>query len=403
MPDPIAPLALLPTLASELQNLIFSFCNMSSLAVLCRLNKYWYARTMPLLWGEIDFVRECNSDDPTEYSRHFFAVCDALMDEKPERWAILAASVRKLNLGRLHGINMVRDGEWDGSDDYIFFDSWAPVDRRNVLDVVAQFTNLDTLSVYVKNWWGYTQLAASGKALAQSLTNLKSLKTGGQMSTDVLLGLLARPENLQHLSLINLMHTPGQDNGPDSIVFLSDIYDRFTSLKSLHLCKLADLDGKLSDNDNDEEDSEDEGERKYDSCMRWKFPRESEVSLLKEWAALLRHCSSTLEVLTLENRYLCGRRYNDEGLGINPGVTHPAKYGAFSIGQSRKILFPVLSGEWPKLRQLTLIGMGEVEDVKQALRHLRPQVEIEQRLAGIEMIGGDVTPEQISTPREFYD
>lgn len=356
---------------------------------------------MPLLWGEIDFIREFDSDDPTENSRHFFAVCDALIDEKPERWAIVAGYVRKLNLGRLHGIRIVRDGEWDGCDDYIFFDHWAPADRRNVFDVIAQFTNLDTLSVYVKNWWGYSSLEASGKALAQGLTNLRSLKTGGEMSTDVLLGLLAKPENIQQLSLINLIESPGQDNGPDSIVFLSDIYNRFTSLKSLHLCKLADLDGNLSDND-DESEYSDMG-REYDSCMRWKFPRESEVSLLKEWAALLRHCSSTLAVLTLENRYLCGRGYQNESIGINPGVTHPAEYGAFSIGQSRKFLFPVLSEEWPKLKKLTLIGMGEVEDVNQALRHLQPRVQIDQRLAGIEVMGGDATPDQISTPREFYD
>lgn len=154
----------------------------------------------------------------------------------------------------------------------------------------------------------------------------------------------------------------------------------------------------------EENDEDEDQDRDYASGMRWRFPRESEVDQLKEWAALLRCTSSTLVELTLENRYLCSGSFDDEiENGIDPGVTHPAEWGAFSIRESQKILFPVLSEKWPKLKQLKLVGMGEVEAVNQAVRHLEPRVQIEHSKAGIEIMAGDATPEQISTPREFYD
>jgi hypothetical protein len=156
------------------------------------------------------------------------------------------------------------------------------------------------------------------------------------MSTDILLGLLAKPENIEHLSLINLIQSPGQDNGPDGIVFLSGIHDRFTSLENLHLCKLADLDGNLTD---DKSDEDEDGWPDYASGMGWKFPREAEVSVLEEWAALLLHSSSTITELTLENRYLCGSDYTDWDRQINLVTTHPAEYGAYSI-RERKASLP---------------------------------------------------------------
>ena len=59
--------------------------------------------------------------------------------------------------------------------------------------------------------------------------------------------------------------------------------------------------------------------------------------------------------------------------------------------------------EWPKLRKLTLTGMGMAEDVAKAMAHLEPRVEIKQRLAGTQKMEGDATPMQISTPEEIYD
>ncbi|KAK7225066.1 hypothetical protein V2G26_013069 [Clonostachys chloroleuca] len=392
-------LARISTMPQEVQDLIFSFCDLHSRFALCALNKEWNARITPLLWAELDFADEFEDEDLVERTRKFFAACDTMIDELPERFATLASYVQTLNVGRLHGVNIVHQ-EFDGNP-YVFFDS--DEGDRCVFDVIARFVNLQSLSVYVKSWWESPNLAASGRALARGLTKLTSLKLGGQMSTDVLLGLLNKPEQLKDLTLINLIETPGQDYGPDGIAFLSGISHRFTSLETLHLCKLADLDGRLSD-DEDNND-EDEDDREFASGMRWRFPRESEVSVLEDWASLLRNTSTTLQSLTLENRYLCSSRYNDDrchGSVIDPGNTHPAEYGAFSIRESQRVLFPELSNRrWRRLSNLKLIGMGTVEDVSQAVSHLEPRVDVEQRPAHIETMGGDATPEEISTPIEF--
>ncbi|CAH0025674.1 unnamed protein product [Clonostachys rhizophaga] len=395
-------LARIPTMPQEVQDLICSFCDLYSRVALCALNKEWNARITPLLWAELDFADEFEDEDLVERTRKFFAACDTMIDESPERFAALASYVQTLNLGRLHGVNIVHQ-KFDGNP-YVFFDDGDG--GRCVFDVIARFVNLQSLSVYVKSWWESPNLAASGRALARGLTKLTSLKLGGQMSTDVLLGLLNKPEQLKDLTLINLIETPGQDYGPDGIAFLSGISHRFTSLETLHLCKLADVDGRLSDDEdnNDEDDNdEDDNRREYASGMRWRFPRESEVSVLEDWASILQNTWKTLQSLTLENRYLCSynfdRRYDSV---IDPGNTHPADYGAFSIRESQRVLFPELSNRrWPRLSNLTLIGMGTVEDVSQAVSHLEPRVHVEQRPAHTETMGGDATPEEISTPIEF--
>ncbi|CAG9988154.1 unnamed protein product [Clonostachys byssicola] len=385
-------LARIPTMPQEVQDLICSFCDSYSHLALCALNKEWNARITPLLWADLEFADEFEDEDLVERTRKFFAACDTMIDESPERFAALASYVRTLNLGRLHGVNIVHQ-EFDGNP-YVFFDDGDG--GRCVFDVIARFINLQSLSVYVKNWWEIPNLAASGRALARGLTKLTSLKLGGQMSTDVLLGLLNKPEQLKDLTLINLIEVPGQDYGPDGIAFLSGISHRFTSLETLHLCKLADLDGRLED---------DENNREFASGMRWRFPRESEVSVLEDWASLLRNTSTTLQSLTLENRYLCSSSFNDDrcrGSVIDPGNTHPAEYGAFSIRESQRMLFPELANRrWRRLSNLKLIGMGTVEDVSQAVSHLEPRVHVEQRPAHIETMGGDATPEEISTPIEF--
>ncbi|TVY76020.1 hypothetical protein LSUE1_G009113 [Lachnellula suecica] len=268
--------------------------------------------------------------------------------------------------------------------------------RRNVFDVIAQFPYLHTLSICIKNWWGYHDLESSRRALTEGLTSLQELKVGGQMPED--------------LSLIDLIESPGQDNGPSGVCFLTGMCHRFTNLKTLHLCKLADLDPRLPNDDeeesnDDESDAESDGEKEYASGMWWEFPRHAEVSVLEEWADLVSHTSSTLEELTLENRYLCadGRSGLEDKQSTKKDTanTHPADFGAWSIRESQRILFPVLAEGFPKLEKLALIGMGAVEDVTQAVCHLEPRVQIVQGLAGIEHLGGDVTPMQISTPVEF--
>ncbi|CAH0055583.1 unnamed protein product [Clonostachys solani] len=379
----------IPAMPREVQDLIFSFCDVTSYLALCVINKEWNARITPLLWAHLDFADEFMEEELVETTRKFFATCDTIIDESPERFAALASHVQTLDVGRLHGVNIVHE-EFNG-DGLIFFG--GDVGERCVFDVIAQFTNLQSLSVYVKSWWESPDLEATGRALARGLTKLTSLKLGGQMSTDVLLGLLSKPQQLKDLTLINLISVPGQDHGPDGIAFLSGISHRFTSLETLHLCKLADLDGRLWD----------DGDRNYASGMRWGFPRESEISVLEDWASILRNTSTTLQSLTLENRYLCSNRFERRpSFTIDPGNTHPADYGAFSIRESQRMLFPELSNrQWPQLSDLTLVGMGTVQDVNQAVSHLEPRVHVEQRPARIQIMEGDVTPEEISTPVEF--
>jgi hypothetical protein len=318
-----------------------------------------------------------------------------MIAELPERFAALAANVQTLDVGRLHGINIVHE-EFNGSE-YIFFRFFVK-GRRCIFDVIAYFTNLEVLSIYMKNWWGNLGLNTSGNALPSA--TLRSLRLGGHMSMHVLLQLLDEPTELKHLTLINLIETPGQAH--DGITFVSRVCDRFNKLETLHLCKLADLDGRLEeDEDEPGNESDEEYEREYASGMRWRFPRESEVAVLEDWSLLLRHTSKTLRELTLENRYLCSYNLCVGGV-VNPDDTHPADYGAFSIRECQRMLFPeFLSQEWPKLEKLTLVGMGTIEGVSLAVSHLEPQVHIEQRPATIETMVGDATPEKISTPVEL--
>ncbi|KAI9147638.1 hypothetical protein HJFPF1_12667 [Paramyrothecium foliicola] len=400
----LAVLAYVPALPKEIQHQIFSFCDLTSRGALCRVNKELHAQVTPLLWRHLDFVEVFEDDQLVEATRKFFVMCDVLMDESPERFATLASYVQTLDVGRLHGVNIVQE-EYNGSD-FIYFNPHEPEEgSRCVFDVIARFTNLTMLSMYMKNWWGFRSrlgpLEASARKLACGLTKLDSLKLGGQMSTDVLLALLSNAEQIKDLTLINLIVSPGQDSGPDGIAFLSDICQRFTSLETLHLCKLADLEPQLSDDEESDGTSESDLIEEFVSGMRWRFPRESEVAVLQDWASLIHHSSKSLRSLTLENRYLCGHGF-ERDLIIDPGNTHPDDYGVFSIRESQRFLFPEFSNnEWPQLKKLTLVGMGKAEDVERAVLHLEPQVHVEQRPARIEIMEGDVTPEQISTPMEF--
>lgn len=396
-------LAQIPFLPQEIQTNIASLCSLTSIGVLCLVNKEWYEKASPLLWRHLDFVEAFEDDGRIDATRRFFAHCDTMMDTDPERFAILAPLVRTLDVGRLLGVNIIHGADADYFD---YFDPHDDPDQRCVFDVIAQFTNLESLSVYIKSWWEYgSDYAITGSTLASALSRLKSLKVGGQMPPLVLTGLVTASQGLRDLALFNLISSPGQDHGPDPITFLSEqIVKSFTSLETLHLCKLADLDGD-DVRQGDDDDESDISENEYVSGMRWPFPREGEINVLEEWASLLQHTSTTLKALTLENRYLCSYGWHNEKYQfIEPGKTHPAGYGANSIRESQRILFPMLSShEWPRLKQLTLVGMGTPEAVNQVVAHLTDRVHIEQRSARFQIMTGDATPEDISTPIEFNE
>jgi len=387
------------TLPTELQHRVFASCRKPTLATLSRLNKAWHTHTLPFLWSDIDFVHDFESSDLVHNTQKFFRSCTNMIGESSDHWPMIAPSVHKLNLGRLQGINIITSNNWE---EYDFWDEWGNTDR-NIFDVVACFVNLQSLALYMKNWWGDDeQLSKTADAVAAGSKHLKVLKLGGQMSPIVLRALVAIPENIESLSLYNLIRVPGQDNGPDGITFLDGLHDKFTSLKSLELCKLADMDpGGLSEEE-DGADDEEEDDRAFVSGMRWKFPRDAEKLVLKEWARLLKTCSNTLESLTLENRYLCGPTF-EEVASIDPGVTDPADYGLFSLRETKRILLPVLGKEWPKLQNLNLIGMGATEEIDEVVKHLLPRVKIVHLAAGVQIMQGDATPEEIGTPVEFHE
>ncbi|CAG8978143.1 hypothetical protein HYALB_00013026 [Hymenoscyphus albidus] len=372
-------LGVIPSLPAELQDRIVKTCDTSSLVILVQLNKSWNHRVTPLLWENLDFVNGWDQpdDEPPERVHRFFVTCYDLKEDQPERWATLAPLVRTLDLGRLHGINLI----------------------------IAEFVNLESLSVYVKSWWGGRVEGAA--TLARGLTRLRSLKVGGQFPDNLLQGLFVHAESIEHLSILNLHTTPGQDNGPDGFALNSEIYARLTRLKSLHLCKLADLDGSMPQRERYTYLQQDDGdeeviEYEFASGMPWEFPRNSEVAVLNAWAKMLQRCSETLEEVTLENRYLCCNDLNPSAR-IQPGGIDPLEYGAYSIQQSQEILFPVFSSQdWPKLKRLTWIGMGEQEEVRRATSYPDERVEIEVHLAAIQQMYGDVTPIQVSTPMEFH-
>jgi hypothetical protein len=389
-------LARIPSMPQGIQMHIASFCDLVTLGALCLVSKEWHAKALPLLWRDLDFVTAFRDEERKEATRRFFAHCDELIDTNPERFAALASHVRTLDVGRLLGINIIH--EVDASE-FDYFDSYySATEERRVFDIIAKFTNLESLSIYIKSWWDDGPAnPISGDALARALPELKHLTVGGQMPPLVLKGLVARPQGLKSLTLINLITTPGQEGGPDPIIFLSgEQCKSFTGLEKLHLCKLADL-GRDNDNDNDDD---------YPSGMRWPFPRQGERDVLREWALLLRHTSPTLKALTLENRYLCSYGWqNVDDKFIEPGKTHPAEYGAHSIRESQHVLFPLfLNQEWPNLKQLTLVGMGTPESIDQSLIHLKDRVDVEVRPAArFQVMMGDATPEEVNTPIEFMN
>ncbi|KAF2501929.1 hypothetical protein BU16DRAFT_522802 [Lophium mytilinum] len=278
--------------------------------------------------------------------------------------------------------------ESDINNDYIFIGIW-PRDARNIYDVIAQFENLHTLYLFVKDWWQSSSILGSEKAVARNLQKLTNLKLGGQIHQDMLLALLARPENIQHLSLINLIQSPGQEDGPDPVLFLRSIQKRFTNLKSLHMSKLAEL---TEDHDI--------------SGARWEFDLAGEIELLREWADFLRHVSGTLRELTLENRYHVSTQVFDFTDEIDPGsAEHPAHYGRRSNERCWEVLLPVFSERtFPKLKKLNFIGMSLFQS-PEALAHLSQlgsHVDIEDKLGGIIKVTDESTPQNFSPPNGLF-
>jgi hypothetical protein len=76
----LVALARLPSMPQEIQNRVWEFCDLPSLAVLCRLDKDWNKQATPLLWRDLDFVQTFDSGmfgPCDEAIRKFFLICVA--------------------------------------------------------------------------------------------------------------------------------------------------------------------------------------------------------------------------------------------------------------------------------------------------------------------------------------
>lgn len=401
----VETLAFIPALPFELQSRIFAFCDSPSLSALSQLSKGFHMRFLPLLWQNINFGTDFG-DEAEEASQDFFSLCRDMMKNDPERFATLASHVRILDAGWVDSLEISDLRVWTAGD----FDLSQ---LMCVFDVIAMFSNLESLSIYVKaTQHGACPRHETGEALAKGLRSLQCLKIGGHIPCAVLSGLLANGQSLRDLTLINIIPSPSQSRSPDTVAWLSDAdCTRLSRLRKLHLCKLAELDGHARYRDRLEsgQDSTEEGgdeslaDSYYLYIMSWKFPQGGELKLLAEWANLLQSTSDSLQSLRLENRFLCGDSSMDyESDFLKPSKAQLDDYGSISIAVSQRVLLPMLRDHnWPELKELTLAGMGELADNALPLAHLKGRVRVQHLSSRWQYLIEDVVPEQISVPHEF--
>lgn len=387
-----------PSLPEELQLGILEQCDSDTLAAICRTSRANYARALPLLWSDIDFRW---TDDHEGPQLRFLQSCDRCSrgdgDGDGETFERLAAIVQSLNFTTIPGINVPSEGAASAIGD---FTDWPQpgVRTRNVYDIVALFPNLQRLALYVKEFDDDSSvdgpLARSVRSLTAVLPTLQDVTVGGQIPASILQALLARPEQIERLSLINLTEMPGQSDGPLSVTFLEPLQHRFTSLTYLHLAKIAEL-----------YDAETEPD-----SWSWQWDVDNERELLAEWAGLLEHVHGTLRELVVENHYF--DRYTNRQ---QPHSSQHEERNAFlwtlgkgSSKRCKEILFPVFGRhDWPSLRQVTLGGIyvdgedGGASSNPFAL--MGEQVTLDIRPGSILETTYDVTPMEIEPPKGTFD
>ena len=230
------------SLPDELQVHILEFCDMPTLFNTCLVCHKIYDEVHPILWGAIDFVslrlHGFYDEDDTEKHRRFFETCQRTRKEYPDRWAILAALPRVLKLSRLPGIcvDLPIDTSWEGRTHAL------PSEQTNIYDVISDFRNLEafTLFVVTNGHAGNNKIdQKTCSRIEEGLPKLKDVALGGVLSKDNLYSLLASPERIEVLSLINTVSASWPEGPPQSLLFLQPIENRFIKLQRLHLSKLA--------------------------------------------------------------------------------------------------------------------------------------------------------------------
>jgi len=347
--------------------LIVESCDMPTLYQLCLTNRDLYDLASPALWRTIDFV-PLNPGrarlDLAEWQRRFFAHCDVWRHEHPERWRVLAARVETLRLPRLAG-PLISHQSLKHPDVFNESELYCGPASTTIFNIIACLPRLRTLSLFLKNDWEGPR-EGEVQALKRVLAGVTSLRIGGQIDVGYVQALLSYPEAIEDLSLINIVEQCGQEYGPNPMLFLKPVQQRFTSLKSLHLSKIGDID--IGD--------------EYDP--------ELERASLEEWAGLLRGASKTLIDLTLEICYSGFRRGPDQ---------EETERGLHSGEQFKEIILPVLQGtEWERLESLTFIGLDDMNPID----GLPERVDVEYRPEREVTYNWDVTPLEVSPPNGIF-
>lgn len=320
------------SLPREVQLNVFEHCEWDTLAQTCRASKDVCAKAQPILWRYLDFKSD-DVDDPLVTMGMFMITCDQLSRENPERWNTLKTYPRSLRMRRIEGTR-VPHGDQGPGDEMLWCGGFGGSESHSILNIIASLVNLQELSLWVKHSLDQDdQTEEIAANLAEGLPNLEVAEIGGNLSEGVVLGILSRPEKLRSLSCIApLDGQGGQESHDGGQIFLESITGSFQCLTSLHLCKLGEL---TTDRDV--------------TGLRWDFDHDGDRMVLEDWGHLLPRVSGTLVELTLEDRYLT-RSYSDD--------ERDPTWGEESSQRFREVLVPILAKQnWPKLEQLTLIGL----------------------------------------------
>lgn len=365
------------TLPDELQVAILERCHQSALAAVCCTSRAMDCKARPILWRDIAFEGEAGHVyENTGQQWLFLTTCDRMAKESPDTFASLASLVHSLHLTPVPGPWITLDG-----------DSYVPRGGppTKVFDLVARFPNLAALSVYVRQCLDWDpELLTQPKVLPK----LRDVKVGGTIPPGTLRALLARPEQLHRVSFLNLFETPGQRRGPDPVLFLGPIEQRFTNLSYLHLSKFAEL----------------HPDHSY-AGLRWDWDVEQERAQLAEWSGLLDHVNSTLRELILENCYHCceGNSWWQDAAGDDPD-DFLRTCGAGSSDHCREILYPIIRKHlWPLLRHVTMMGIHQVgEAADDPFSAMQGRVTVEYRPGTIVPFVDDATPIDIDPPYGYF-
>ena len=388
--------SLLLNLPPEIESLILDHLNWPGLYKISLVNRHFSKLATLRLWQSLNFVALKNEgiegDDLMSLQRRFFIACNRLIETCPERWQELAVSVRCIRLVRLPGIYVPDpDVEPDRELEWIDLCTSHPT-RRTVFEVIACFTKLEELHVFNKD---SLDIDGQNVELAEKIWGrfecLRKVSLGGEISRCVVLAILSRPEEVEELSCIALLDgTVGQHNHSGALLFLRPLKDKFHRLKTLHLCRMAEL-------------SENHSEVMH---LRWPFDLENDRALLKEWAKFIRHVSQNLVDLTFEDSFLAGGGVAIEQVDFSAVAdggppTLGIDKGAESSRRFRNIVGPALrESKWPRLKRATFIGiaLGSDDPETSALNGFSKEVEIRFEPGKLMRFEDDVTPITISPP-----